>query len=70
MARNMWEFDNLTDLEKTMARMFEDERIKKIDQDFHQLREPTAYYAPLQTVNEIKVFTIISHRKSENLALE
>jgi hypothetical protein len=66
----MWEFDNLRDLEKTMARMFEDERMKKIDQDFHQIGEPAAYYAPLQTVNEIKVFTIISYRKSENLALE
>jgi hypothetical protein len=66
----MWEFDNSRDLEKTIAKMFKDERMKKIDQDFHQIGEPAAYYAPLQTVNEIKVFTIISHRKSENLTLE
>ncbi len=39
----MWEFQNLAELEKITARIFEDEGMKRISRGFHQLIEPATY---------------------------
>jgi hypothetical protein len=43
----MWEFESLSDLEKINTRIFEDEGMKKIGADFHQLVEPATFSANL-----------------------
>lgn len=43
----MWEFENLADMERIMARISGDEGMKKIHQRFHQLIEHTTFSASI-----------------------
>lgn len=43
MYIEIWEFDNLVEMEKITARIFSDKGMKKISQGFHQLIEPAAF---------------------------
>ncbi|MEI6531042.1 MAG: hypothetical protein WCN99_06090 [bacterium] len=45
MMIEMWEFENLSEMEKIDARIFADEGMKKISTNFHQLIEPATFSA-------------------------
>jgi hypothetical protein len=43
MYIEIWEFDNLAEMEKITVRIFSDRGMKKISNGFHQLVEPTTF---------------------------
>ena len=47
MYIEMWEYENLAQLEETDKRIFSDERMKKINADFHELIEPATFSATI-----------------------
>ena len=47
MYIEMWEFDNLAEMEKITATIFSDKGMKKINQGFHQLIEPATFSASI-----------------------
>jgi hypothetical protein len=47
MYVEMWEYENLAQLEETNSRIFSDEGIKKISTAFHKLVEPATFSAAI-----------------------
>ena len=43
MYIEVWEYENMADMEKINQRIFEDEGMKKIQSAFHQLIEPATF---------------------------
>jgi hypothetical protein len=47
MYIEMWEYENLAQMEETNTRIFSDEGIKKINAAFHKLVEPATFSATI-----------------------
>jgi hypothetical protein len=47
MYVEMWEYENLAQLEETNSRIFSDEGIRKISTAFHKLVEPATFSAAI-----------------------
>jgi len=47
MYIEMWEYENLAQMEETNTRIFSDEGIKKINEAFHKLVEPATFSATI-----------------------
>jgi hypothetical protein len=43
----MWEYESLAHMEDINKRIFEDEEMKRINEDFHQLVEPATFSASI-----------------------
>ena len=47
MYIEMWEYENITDMDKISNRIFSDDNMKKIQKGFHLLVEPTSFSTSL-----------------------